>query len=81
MAKIEKNKKFHKDKENLILTEYGISCDLFDFCRRFSSLPDQAVKELRRANKCPPRLLINSDMIVYVSQVYSQHNEVLIGIF
>ena len=59
MAKIErKNKKFHENKKNVILTEYDISSDLFDICRRYSSLPEQAVKEIRRANKYPPRLLI-----------------------
>ena len=79
-----------KIRKILILTDYGISCDLFDICRRFSSIPGQAVKEIRKANKCPPRLSINNrlfnwfsykTMIVYVSQVYSEHNEVLKGIF
>ena len=65
--------------KKFILTEYDISCDLFDICRRFSSIPEQIVKKLRRSNKCPPRFLINyrllnwfwyKTMNVYVSQVY-----------
>ena len=34
-----------KIRKNLILTEYDISCDLFDICRRFSSIPEQVVNE------------------------------------
>ena len=41
-AKIERKKKFHENKKKIILTEYDISCELCDICRRFSSIPDQA---------------------------------------
>ena len=43
--KSRENTKIHENKENLILTEYDISCDLFDICRRFSSILEQVVKE------------------------------------
>ena len=74
--------KIYENKENLILIEYDISCDLFDICRRFQAFRSKSWRNSPIANKCPPRLLINyrlinwfwyKTMIVYVSQVYSQH--------
>ena len=64
MAKIERQyENSWKNKIFLILTEYDIPCDLFDICRHFSSIPEQVVKELQRANKCPPRLWINNRLL------------------
>ena len=40
--KWKENKKFHENKENLILTKYDIPCDRFDICCRFFFKPSGA---------------------------------------